>query len=689
MLAVEERIIGYIRLRIIDEANKEPIKDTRVTLFKDSVQFAFDDTDENGIVQFNLTKDESFDIVIDHPEYCLERLHNVRKSESTIEVKLKKYTGDCGGILIIKVVDDVGMPIPNAKVGIFDENGNALGWKERLTDINGEARFKSLREGKYKFFAYKGYGSGWSDVVEYKVREAIEKRAVIVLHIPKATLEVRVVNYELEPLPFSMITVKNALNNKIIAGPMVIEDLNGRISFKVGAGLPIYLYITHEGYANFTSEVLTLIPNEVRSYTAVLDPKWISGEIKAEFLGLFKNNKIVSIVAAGEEYIAKFKITVPEHANYEKFGLHIRTGKYNIMEKDFIYIKDVYAPGKPNIIRGTSFNPDKGISYDTQFLSADGAKWFNLEWSEHRSGVIYVDAKIKVKETAVEEELPIFWRAWGIREGKILRDPIDYTLGDAPSEQDLYARAYKRTFQVGMETLCTDKWCVSIKILDLESDVAEYVDETYYAKVGKSYKLYFSILNNSPYETDTYTNVQLKILNKEKNIVFSEYSIVSDTISEGVVNASETPYIEIGDLPRNKEVRGEIEFTAKSAAVGSILIRIHDPSRHRHIFEKEILVDIAAAREFLVEFKVNEEFLEEPPLLPSGIENTLIVRVRDKDSGLEVSDALVKIKDKFGSTLISTSTTSRGLAEIVLPALLPGEIVYLSVEKPDYAEFRK
>jgi hypothetical protein len=686
-LEVEERIVGYIKLRIVDEANKEPLQEVRVTLMKGATQVAFDETDSNGNVQFNLTKDESYDIVIDHPEYCIARLRDVRKSGSTIEIELKKYVGDCGGVLLAKVVDPQNNPIPNAKVAIFDENGNGLGWSERITDINGEAEFKGLYAGKYKFFAYKGFGSGWSDVIEYMPREAVTEKAVIVLEMPKATLELKVVDNDKEPLPFSDVTLKDAITDRAIKGPNKIEDLNGTITFEVDAGLPIYLYITKEGYASYTTERFALTPNEHKRMQVILEPQRISGEIQVQFLGLFKKDKFVSVVAPGEEYVAKFKISVPEQADYDKFGIHIRTGHYNIMEKDFIYLKDVWAPGKPNIVRGTSFNPDEGTSHDMQFLSTESAKWVNIEWSNYGSGTISVHAKIKVKESASAEELPIFWRAWALKQGTLIRDPIDYTLGDALSERELYAKAYSRIYQVGMEKLCTDKWCTVLRILDITNDVAEYIEEGYVTKVLKPYKLYFSILNNSSSETDTFSNVQLKIFNDEKNIEFKEYKIFTDIT--GTANANETEYIEVGDLRPSQEVYGEITFVPKTATTGSITIRLHEPARHAHIFEKTIFIETIAANEFIVEFKVGETFQEQAPVLASGIENTLVVRVRDKQSGLEVSDAVVKIKNKFGDTLVHTSTTSLGLAEITVPALMPAETVFLSVEKPDYAEATK
>jgi len=689
-LEVQEIIVGYIKLQIVDEANNEPIEKVRVTLMKDTTQVAFDETNSQGLLQFNLTKDESYNIVINHESYCIVRLRDVRKSDSVLKIKLKKYTGDCGGAAIVKVVDIQNNPIVGAKVAVFDENGNGLGLKERITDINGEAEFKGLEAGVYKFFAYKGFGSNWSDKYTFMPREAYIEPAVITLDIPKASVTLKVTNKDNVALPFSDVIIKDAVTGKVIKGPLKIEDLNGTITLSnIDSGLPIYFYISNEAYASYTTESMVLAPNEHRTIHVVLEAKLISGDIKVDFLGLFRDGKSAVVLAPGKEYIAMFKLHVPEYANYDKFGIHIRTGKYNIMEKDFIFIKEIRASGEPNIVRSTSFNPDEGPDYDMQFVSAEGAKWANIEWSNYGPGTISVFAKIKVKESAASEELPIFWRAWAIKQGVFVRDPSDASLGDALSPRELYARAYERVYSAGDERLCSEKWCSVLKILDIEENIAEYIDRSYSAKVGKPYKLFFSIVNSSRSETDTFSNVKLKIFNTEKNIEFGNYKIFAETEIDGNASGNSTEYIDVGDIKPGKEIHGEIMFLPKSGTTGSISIRLHDPTRFAHVFEETIFINIIAARQFIVDFKLGDTFQPEPPMLPSGIENKVTVRVRDKQSGMEVSDAIVKLRDKSGNALLQTSTSSLGLAEITVPALMPSEKITLSVEKADYAEARK
>ncbi|MEM4662518.1 MAG: hypothetical protein QXM75_00675 [Candidatus Diapherotrites archaeon] len=688
-LELTPRYIGSIKIQVVDKTTSKPLEGAKATLFVGNKQYASADTNSEGRVDFHLCEDINFLLVINHPDYCVHRLTDVRKSEGIIKLELQPYANDCGGLVIVKVVDSQGISIPNAKVAAYDSNGNALGLKEMITDMNGRAEFKGLYAGKYKFFAYKGFGSNWSDVIEFIPRLGIEQEAIIVLDIPKATLKLKVTNTDDEALPFSDVIVKDAYTDKVIKGPLKVEKISGELDINIDAGLSFYLFVSHPEYATYISQRIVLAPNEQRSMNIRLEAERISGEIKIEFLGLFKDEKNVMVLAAGKEYIAKFKISVPRSAQYDRFGAHVRVGKYNIMEKDFIFIKEVYAGGNPKMIRGTSYNPEEGTTYDLASLSAESSKWINLEWSKQSDGIIYVYVKVKVKESAAAEELSIMWRAWGLRKGILVRDPEDITLGNALSDRELYAKTYERVYSVGEERLCTEKWCTVFKALDIEENVAVYIDRSYSAKVGKQYRLIFSITNNSKFETDSYSKVKLKIFNSEKNIVFSNYEIYGETVVKGTANASETSYIEIGDVKPNTEIHGYINFSPTTGKFGGITIRLHDPTRFAHVFEETIFVDIIAAKSFIIDFKVGDTFQSEAPILTSGVENKIIARIRDKQTNLEVSDVLVKIKDPNGNTMLQTTTTSLGLAEVKLPALMPGEKLVLTAEKPDYEEAKK
>jgi len=691
-LFLAEKIIGKIKIKVIDKTSRKDIKDARITLLLEKTEVESGQTDDDGKYTFNLKTDTKYNLVIDKEEYCLRKIVDVEKGDDVKEFKLTKYTGlesQCGGAIIAKAQDEFGEPIQGATAMLFDGDGFYQGTK-RLTDVNGKAKFTGIENGYFKVFAFKGYGNGWSDVKEYKIRDGLDEEFTVTMTIPKGTINVRVVDEDSEPVQYAFISARSAVTGDEIYKPVIIEREDGVISFEIIAGEPVYFQINdNEGdNATYISEPITVEPSAIKDVNFVLETKRISGQIESEFLGLFKNNKTVSIVGAGEEYTAKFKLSMPENADYDKVGFHIRTGYKNTMELDQIYIKEENVPGKPDTLRGTSFDEDEGINHDSQFLSADGSKWMNFEWDNHTKGVLYLEFQVRVKETAKADiELPLFWRAWGLDGTQTARDPIDNELGSSSSQNDLYAEAYKKTFQVGVETLCTDMWCYSARILDMEEDLAESVDETYSAKVGKIYKLDFSILNNSSSETDEFHDVQLKVFNPEETINFTDYSFAGELTVTGNTGTNETPDVSIGDLPLNREVKGTIYFTPKANIYSTISIRLHDPHRHEHIFTQNLSLELLAADEFSIEFEQEGEYVSTPPVLPSGTENELKVKVFRLRDGLEIENATVKLENKFGDVLSQTTTTTLGIAIITIPVLKPGEKLIIAIEKPDYKRF--
>ncbi|MEM0359717.1 MAG: hypothetical protein QXK06_00055 [Candidatus Diapherotrites archaeon] len=691
-LYLKDRIIGYIKLKIIDETSEAPVKDARLTLKKGLVEVESGLTKETGEYTFSLKEDTKYNLVIDKEGYCLTKLSELTKGNDIKQIKLKKYTGlasQCGGALIVKVQNEAGQGIQGAIVMLFDKEGYYTG-TQRTTDINGEAKFTGISNGTYKAFAYRGYSKGWSETTEYNVREGAEKDLLVTMVMQNGTLNVKILDLDKKPLQYSFITLKKAFNDEKIAGPKIVENEDGTISFDVIAGEPVFFVIQKEGYSTLVSQPVTVEPGATKDLNFMLEIMRISGEVKGEFLGLFKNNKRVSIAGAGEEYTAKFRLSMPENAGYEKVGLHVRTGYSSKMELDHIYIKEEKVPGNPNILKGTSFDKTQGINIDSQFLSADGSKWMNFEWSNYTKGHIYLELIIKVRDTAKpDSELPIFWRAWGKKGNQIARDPKDVSLGTTESPQDLYADAYKKTFQVGTETLCTEKWCYSVKILDIEEDLVRSIDNTYSAKVGRPYRLSFSILNNSRSETDTFHNVSAKIWNPEEAIEFGKYNFTGELSIDGNAQGSETPSAMIGTIAPNREVRGTLYFTPKTSISSTLRIRLHDPDRHENIFEKEITIEVLAAEQFKILFEKDGEYGDTPPTLPSGIENEIKVKVQRARDGLEVSGATVKLQNKFGDTLSQTTTTGFGIAIITIPILAPGQKLFVVAEKPDYQALKK
>ncbi|MCX6802905.1 MAG: hypothetical protein NT067_07430 [Candidatus Diapherotrites archaeon] len=691
-LYLKDRIVGQIKVKVIDATSKAAVKDARLTLKKDQAEIESALTATTGEYSFNLRDDTKYNLVIDKEGYCLKKLSDLTKGDDVKQISLTKYTGlasQCGGSLNVKVQDEAGNSIQGAVVMLFDNDGYYVGTK-RVTDINGYAKFTGIGNGTYKAFAFRGYSKGWSETTEYSVREGAQEDLTVTMTVQNGTINVRVVDEDGRPLQYSFVTVKKAQNDKKIEGPKIVENEDGTISFEVIAGEAVFFVVQKDGYATLVSQPVTVEPAATKDLNFVLEIMRISGGIEGEFLGLYKNGKIVSIAGAGEEYVAKFRLSMPDNSEYDRVGLHVRTGYESKMELDHIYIKEEMVPGNPDILKGTSFDKSQGINADSQFLSADGSKWMNFEWSNYTKGKIYVELIIKVKDTAkADTELPIFWRAWAEDGTTVLRDPADITLGTSESTAGLYAEAYKKTFQVGTETLCSDKWCYSVKILDIEEDLAQSVDETYSAKVGKPYRLSFSVLNNSKSETDTFQGVTAKAWNPEESITIGTYNFTGELSVDGNAQGSETPEVSIGNLPPSREVKGTLLFTPQASISSAIMFRLHDPNRHENIFEKSITIDILAAEQFKILFEKDGEYQDSPPTLPSGIENELKVKVQRLRDGLEVAGATVKLQNKFGDTLSQTTTTGLGIAAITIPILVPGEKLFIVAEKPDYQALKK
>ncbi len=683
VLELVENIIGHIKLKIVNARSGTAIEDAFVSLKIGAEDVApARTTDSNGLVEFGVTQDTEHTAIIDHEDYCYETI-KVSMSSSVQTIELETYTRSCGGELKVKVLDQSGSTIKNATVSLHNSDGYSLGYRNRTTDLNGIGRFSGVKSGDYKAFAFKGTSSGWSEA-EHFIERATEKTILtVVLTVPNGTIRARVVDEDGNPLQFAQVAFVEVVDNRPVGGgSLPVEDINGTVDLVTKADKRVYIIASKEGYANYTSVPYTVVPETVQEITAVLEKEIVSGEIKVRFVGMFnESGKTVSVLSPGKRYRAKFQLAVPEFQNYDSIGLHIRTGSYKIMELDKIVLKELNIPGRASVVKATSFNEENGYETDTEFISSDEAKWANIQWGSFIPGIIEVEAEVRVKETAkVTDKLPIHYRAWGEEDNEFARDPIDETLGNSLGvDQSLYANAHSEIYQVGAETVCDDKFCFSATIFDLSEDLAQSVTEGYAARIFREYKLNFTILNNSEFDTDSYINAEIRLVNENDSILLNSYTVTGaqGTAVSGNVGDSETPWLPIGDLLPNRSVRVEANFTPQKTGSAPLLIEIRAGQRIR--FSKVLSISASAGKQF--------DVVVAPELLPSGIENKITAIVKEQATTLEVEEARVKIKDKFGDVLAEKLTNSKGVAILTLPALSPGEKLFLQVEKYNFELF--
>ncbi len=679
-LALEQNIVGTIKIKVVDKDTNAPVGNAHVTLKLGNTEISEQTTslDNNALLEFPVSSDEQYVATADQNEYCFGTLSGVTIAQGLSIIRLKKFTGECGGALKVKVIDQDAKPVRNATVSIGNEEHYFVGLSEKTTDVNGIAVFNGLPSGTYAAFSFKATSSGWSDAKYFNRRGSAgsEPDLIVTMQVPDGIVQVKAVDREGKPVAFARVYFFDTINSGAIGGGAVPADANGIAVLATRADKDVFVIVEAEGFASYKSTAVQVLGNSQQAIEAKLLPKLDKFEV--ELLGLYSGDLSAVTLAQNTEYTARFRITIPDSmkSELEEFGLHVRVGTEKIMEKDLLVIKQINAP-RAAIIKGSAFSGT--YSEDVRSISSSDAKWANIVWRRTEASVNDIDVKIKVKETAgLGKKLDIHYRIWGTN-GTTNRDPpSEYIAAD-----ELYANTKVASYQVGIGTLCSDKFCFDAAIKDKGQDLTTPVQESYQAKIFNQYALSFTISNAGKFDTDTIRNAELRIKNEEENILFRNYSIADSANRpiEGNVNGSDFGRIDVGNLAPTRKVNGSFDFLPQEGMDGTIRFEIIDKDLGIIAFAKDIGIAVASDNELSV--SVN------PTMLPSGIENEITVNAKDKATNLPVEKAMVKVKDKWGSLVASKETNKLGNAVLVIPGQSPGEKLLLLVEKSSYNLFRQ
>ena len=686
---LQKSIVGSVKARIVNKVTKAAVDGARVLLMLggSEIDTKVSSSDGDAVVEFPVSQDTLYTLVVDHEGYCLKAVHDAAIGSAIREIELTPVSQECGGRLEARVLDQSGKPVRNATVGLYNENGFSVGFGNLVSDINGSAVFSRVPSGDYKAFAFKESSGGWSDVEHFVQRTAEGTILTVVLIAGDGSVRVKVVDAEGRPLPYSQVAFVDAVTLLPVGGgAMPVQDLNGTVELATRADKKVYIIAGKQGYANFTSTIVPVVSGNTQFIEAVLEKEILQGEVEIEFRGLYKGEKLAKSIAAGQEYEALFELRIPSNKNYDSVGMHVRTGDQGIIELDRILLKGLNVPGSAQVIRSTAYTPNTGYAIDSERISSGDAKWANIEWAAPSTGIVQARVAISIRETAIlGDQLNLFYRAWGEENGLYKRDPIDLELGEAGSvagKEGLYAKAKQEIFQLDIENICDKSFCFSASVLDEEEKLAYNATEGISAtRAFGPYRLTFSVLNNSDFEENSYLDAEIRVSNEDQALQLQEYRVkgAQNQERQGIVSGKSTDWVEAGNFLPNNSISGTVDFTPQKTGPGQILIEIRSGQMIR--FSRIIYVNVFSDKEFAVTVV--------PEMLPSGMENSITITVKDNGTSAEIENALAKVKDRFGTVIAEKYTNAKGIAMLKLPALEPGEKLFLTAGKPGYAGFER
>ncbi len=661
--------VGTIDLVFEDENTGERINTNIFASLKKEEQVISEKETSSGEISFGIFEDIDYDLVIDAQDYCVKYINGIRKGSHTI--KLKRFNNDCGASLKVKVIDSERKPLANAKVGLYNNEGIKIGINDAVSNAEGIAEFEHVPSGTYKAFAIKGYLHGWSTAEVFSQRDPDRTQLIVAMVSKKGKLKVEIKDNEDNPVNYAHIAFLDNFGELVGGGLRPVEG--SQYVLETSADKKVSVIVRKEGYSDYVSEPISIEPDIEKEIKVNLSRPRISGEVKIDFLGIYKDNSKIVSVQPGEKYDLLFRINIPKNKDYDKIGAHIRVGEKIKTELDEIEIVKVLAPGETSIVKGGTYEEE---NQNNERLVEGEAKWVNIEWDmenteqKFRTGDIYFKVKVKVKETAkLNSEDEIYYRAWAEENGETIKDPEDNK-----NSSDLYSKTYSKKIAIGGETKCEDGFCFSATIVDLEENIGKTIADTYTAKNYNNYAVSINILNNGP---EIYPNGEIQI--DCDNITIKDYSIYGGTNlgEEGNLGKNKTQWISIGDLEKNYVINGYFTFLTEKEGTSQIRIRIK--AMQQIVFEKSIILNIEANKEI--------NAIIEPTFLPSGKEAD--IEITAKEGNMEISNAEVRAKDKYGEIIARGYTNSMGYLKLRIPGQQPGEKIKIEIRKNGYKTFEQ
>ena len=683
IIEVTKSIKSKVTISVFDTQNNSVISWAEVSV-RDSFgrEIANQKTDSSGKAVFTFTDLAEYTFIVKkvaglEDSFFAKEIKQNLTGDANISIGLQRITNLNAGKTKVKIIDQDGYPVANAKVMLkYKENDSLVELMQQsnysFSDTNGEAVLIAGKvEGLVYAYAIKGPFIGPS--TQKQISFDSENNFDIIMEIGTSTINFMVNDEAGEKVngTIEIFTIKEDNSTTNISGLISLED--GNAIKRIKAGQVVYARIKAPTYEDYYTFPQMLWPN--KAYTIKVTMLKQISEPKIVPLGIFNSEDVpVKTLAPGRKYYAMFRIESDKA--YNEVMMHFRVGKETIMDNDILEVSDVEAAGISYEVRGTTYNPREGYAYDSKNTTDGLSKWTNIYWNDFGRSAREIRIWFRVKDTAPQnKELAFMFR--GKFDG--IKKP------ESTVVEELYSNTSSlETYYVGAEAVCENGFCSNSEWLYSRKDEL-YVLEPYEMKQISEYEYHFNLVNNSLIDYGTNKkpiSVSIMIVgdsSEEKRIKILGYDIkppVGRLTNNTAVYKAEN--LSIASFEKNSTIDTTIKLQA--IKVGAELLRIELKSDGQIIYAKEVAIGVVKEKD--LNASISPQFV--PALLNTEIE----VIVFD-EKGDYLPNATVRSYAKevgFAEYLVDTSVTDRlGRAVVNSGAHFQGTRIMIEIIKEGYS----
>lgn len=578
-------------------------------------------------------------------------------------IYLEKITESNVSDINVSVKDEDNLPIVNATLWIYDSNSGYIDTRFTpiLTDVNGQAQFRTIPSGNYFIKLRKTNVVGES--TRFNHSPPNDSNVSMVINIGQGTVNLTIKNINNETIDFADVRLYDITGVEI---GLDQSSQTGIYNKRIKADKIVYAKVSKTGYYDYYTELMPVIKNETVNKEVKLYRTGHTSTPIVELVGLYnQTGQITDKFTQNSRHYFKLRLITPNPGN---LGIRFLIGEKNEVSEDIVFIKPITES-----IGNTAYYSNTIL---TRVLQDTPAKITDTMFANAQVGVYELTIPVQTLAATRGSAIPIYYSV--------------YT-GVAPEPNAL---GNQKIYYVDVSELCSDNFCIKGQFLDLEAGISYDLENTSNGLViNKEYQFSYEITNA---KSNVYSNNRLTIKNIENNSEIQTQAInILDYSLSGAGFNQETSTI-AGTLIKNAIPFNSEYLTSNTINVYDkvyVITRIKPVLLGGTRLQNKIVSGQSVVYNKMIGLTISQQYpftiTYEPQNIVPNKAFTLRVTAMD-NSNQPINNAIVNIYQKKGNNqLIALNvgqqrTNDLGIASINIPPLKNAEKIVISVEKSGY-----